>query len=79
MAVSVKLFGLVEAASGFKRLRLTAGRRMTVRGWVNSIGCVVSAGFVVSTGLVISTEGRNLVLGGLRSLPALEMTGHNYR
>jgi len=40
------------------RLPLTAPRRMTV------------GGFVISIGFVISSEGRNLVLGGLRSCAA---------
>jgi len=36
---------------------------------------VVSTFFATSTFFVISTAGRNLVLGGCRSLPAFAMTG----
>jgi len=51
------------------RLRLTAPHRLTAG------GPVMSTGPVISTGLVILSKGRNLVLGGLKSLPSVEMTG----
>jgi len=45
-------------------LRATPASVVTVGGWF------------ISTDWVISTERKNLVLGDLRSLPALEMTNH---
>jgi len=40
-------------------------------------GCVISTALLFPTPtMVISSAGRNLVLGGLRSLPAVEMTSH---